>query len=82
MDAGWVALGVGAVGVVSSLVAQALFWGTFKGSVDARLEEGAKRFAALDAEQGTMKVTLNAHGERISSLETACKIHHPNYYGE
>ena len=76
----WIALGIGLTAIMGSLVGQALFWGVFKGTVQAQILGINKTIDALQGEETMAKRELwrhvDDHGQRIFGIETECKLNH------
>jgi hypothetical protein len=76
----WIALYIGLVGIAGSLLAQALFWGIFKGTVQAQIAGIIKTIDLLQSEETLAKRELwqhvDDHGQRIFGMERVCKLNH------
>jgi hypothetical protein len=66
----WVALGVGMVAIIGSLLAQTLFWGTFKGTIQAQIA-GINETIKLnrDNEQATRQIQLDALAKTLGTFQ-------------
>ena len=67
---------VGAIGIGSSLLGQAMFWAISKGRSEAKAERTEKDVAELKESRSEMWTEINSHGERLAKVETACRINH------
>ena len=72
----WIVAVTGIVGILSGLIGQALYWGIFKGSIEARTGAIEKGVLELKQSRSEMWTEINAHGERLATIETACRINH------
>ena len=72
----WIIALTGVVGILSGLIGQALYWGIFKGSIEARTGAIEKGVLELKQSRSEMWTEINAHGERLATIETACRINH------
>ena len=72
----WIVAVTGIVGILSGLIGQALYWGIFKGAIEARTAATEKNIVELKQSRSEMWTEINAHGERLATIETACRINH------
>ena len=79
MDAtAWVALGGCAVTFVGTLLAQTLFWGVFKGTVQAQIIGITTAIEDSKHDRSMLWGRIDDYGPRIVGLETACNLRHPS----
>lgn len=74
----WIVALTGVVGILSGLIGQALYWGIFKGSIEARTLATEQNVTELKTSRSEMWTEINAHGERMTAIETACHLNHPH----
>jgi hypothetical protein len=72
----WIVALTGVVGILSGLIGQALYWGIFKGSIEARTLATEQNIVELKASRSEMWTEINAHGERMATIEAAFRINH------
>jgi hypothetical protein len=66
----WVALGVGMVAIMGSLLAQALFWGTFKGTIQAQISGLTETIRVnREYEQTTRQIQLDALAKTMDTFQ-------------
>lgn len=66
----WVALGVGMVAIMGSLLAQALFWGTFKGTIQAQIAGLTETIRVnREYEQTTRQIQLDALAKTMDTFQ-------------
>ena len=65
----WIIALTGVVGILSGLIGQALYWGIFKGSIEARTQAAEGQIKELDTSRKEMWTAINNHGERLATLE-------------
>jgi hypothetical protein len=70
----WIVALTGVVGILSGLIGQALYWGIFKGSIEARTLATENNVTELKTSRSEMWTEINAHGERLATIEAACRI--------
>ena len=75
-ETAWIIALTGVVGILSGLIGQALYWGIFKGAIEARTAATEKNIVELKQSRSEMWTEINAHGERLTAVETACRINH------
>lgn len=71
-----VTLIVGLAGALSGFGGQALYWGIFKGRIEARTDAAEENIKSLQSSRSEMWTELNSHDVRIAKLETVCSINH------
>jgi hypothetical protein len=70
----WIVALTGVVGILSGLIGQALYWGIFKGSIEARTLATEGQVTELKQSRSEMWTEINAHGERLATVEAALNI--------
>ena len=70
----WIVALTGVVGILSGLIGQALYWGIFKGSIEARTAAAERNIVELKASRSEMWTDINVHGERLATVEAALNI--------
>ena len=66
----WVALGVGMVAIMGSLLAQTLFWGTFKGTIQAQIIGITETIRMnRENEQATRQIQLDALAKTLDTFQ-------------
>ena len=68
---------IGAISIASGFAGQALGLWHFRGRFEAKTEATEKDIAELKGSRSEMWGEINAHGERLAKVETACRIRHP-----
>jgi hypothetical protein len=72
----WIVALTGVVGILSGLIGQALYWGIFKGAIEARTAATENNVIELKQSRSEMWTEINAHGERLAKIESACDLNH------
>ena len=65
-----------AMGIVSGLIGQAIYWAVFKARIEMRAANIEADVSSLERSRSEIWTAVNAHGERISKVEASCATRH------
>jgi len=76
MTTEWILVLIGLIGILSGIIGQAIFWGVFKGAIEAKVKSVEGGILKLEKNSTDTWKTINEHGQRIATIESACGLNH------